>query len=230
VSAASLKRIGIDRLSNDTGVLSVMDNAGITQRPSDIAGKIFFWLVLFMFMVPAADTLNFSDFVILIKSIISYIPKLIIAIVILIFGTMFAKFIRDTIIDNRIFSNVNASGSIGNAVYFVVVATIVLMALEQLAINTKFLYSIMLLMIAGVVLALAIAMGLGAKDIAKKLMIGSYARETFTPGSVLEVNQYKGEVQEVSTLSTIIKSAENGDMISIPNDELYQHWVKIKQR
>ncbi len=227
-SSAMLKKMGIDRLSNDSGVLSVMDNAGIKQQPSVIAGKIFFWLILCMFMVPAANALDFTDLVVLVKSIVSFLPKLIIAIVILVVGTMFAKFARDTIAHNRVFTNLNASGSIGHTVYIIIVATIVLMALEQLNINTQFLYSIMLLIIAGIILALAIAVGLGARDIAKNLLIGSYARENFTPGSMLEIEECKGKVQEVSALSTFIKSAE-GELISIPNQNLYQSFVKIKK-
>ena len=46
MSTTMLAKIGFDRLSNDAGVLSMMDNAGITQKPSSIVGKIFFWLIL----------------------------------------------------------------------------------------------------------------------------------------------------------------------------------------
>ncbi len=227
VTVATLKKIGFDRISNDVGMLSVMDNAGFNQQPSHIAGKIIYWLILFMFMVPAADTLGFDDLVQLIKSIVSFLPKLIIAIVILLLGSMFAKFVKDTITNSSLFSNVSASATIANSIYVVIIASIILMALEQLNINTQLLHSIMMLSIAGIVVALALAVGLGARDIAKNLLCGSYARESFSIGTVISFAQYQGKVKEVSTLSTFIE-LEDGELISIPNAQLYEDAIKLK--
>lgn len=227
MSTTMLAKIGFDRLSNDAGVLSMMDNAGITQKPSSIVGKIFFWLILFLFMVPAADTLNFKDLVVLIKSIISYLPKMMISITILILGAMFAKFLKDTISSSRVFSNVSSRGTLGSALYFIILASIVLMSLEQLDIDTKLLYSILLIMLTGAVLAIAIAVGLGAQDMAKNVLTGNYARECFIPGSVIEIAEHKGEVLAVGAVNTMVKTLA-GDSISIPNELLFKSTVVIK--
>lgn len=226
VTMAALKKIGFDRLSSEAGMLSVMDNAGFKKQPSDIAGKIIYWLVLFMFMVPAADTLGFDDLVQLIKSIVSFLPKLIIAIVILLLGSTFAKFVKETITNSTLFSNINASATIANAIYAVIIASIILMALEQLNINTQLLHSIMMLSIAGIVVALALAVGLGAREIAKNLLAGSYARENFTKGVAISVGEYQGVVKEVSTLSTFIELSD-GQLVSIPNSALYEQSIKV---
>jgi small-conductance mechanosensitive channel len=227
MSVSMLAKMGFDRLSNESGVLSMMDNAGITQKPSNIVGKIFFWLILFLFMVPAADTLDFKDLVLLIKSIISYLPKLMIAITVLVLGAMFAKFIRDTVANNRVFSNISAGGSIANTLYFVILASIVLMALEQLNINTQLLYSILLIVLSGTVLALAISVGLGAKEVAKNILTGSYARESFTPGSIVEIGELQGEIISVGAVNTLLKLSES-DSLSIPNETLFKSNVVIK--
>ena len=140
---------------------------------------------------------------------------------------MFAKFVKDTITNSSLFSNVSASATIANSIYVVIIASIILMALEQLNINTQLLHSIMMLSIAGIVVALALAVGLGARDIAKNLLCGSYARESFSIGTVISFAQYQGKVKEVSTLSTFIE-LENGELISIPNAQLYEDAIKLK--
>ena len=38
ITLTMLKKIGLDHMSSNAGVLSVMDSAGIKQQPSDIAG------------------------------------------------------------------------------------------------------------------------------------------------------------------------------------------------
>ncbi|NQZ31043.1 MAG: mechanosensitive ion channel [Oceanospirillaceae bacterium] len=230
ITLTMLKKIGLDHMSSNAGVLSVMDSAGIKQQPSDIAGKVLFWLVLFMFMIPAADTLGFNDLVLLIKSVVGFLPKLLIAIVTLVLGTMFAKFIKDTINNSSIFENVNSSKTIANAIYAVIVASIVLMALEQLSFNTKLLHTIMMLLIGAILFAIAMAVGFGARDVAKNILFGNYARESFSVGTVIELKSeqenVKGRVVEISTLSTFIE-LPTGERVSIPNADLYRFHVKI---
>lgn len=230
ITLTTLKKIGLDHLSSNAGVLSVMDSAGIKQQPSDIAGKVLYWLVLFMFMIPAADTLGFNDLVLLIKSVVGFLPKLLIAIITLVLGSMFAKFIKDTINNSNIFENVNSSKTIANAIYAVIVASVVLMALEQLSFNTQLLHTIMMLVIGAILFAIAMAVGFGARDVAKNILFGSYARNSFSIGTVLELDtdqlSFKGKVIEVSTLNIFVELA-TGERMSIPNADLYKYNVKI---
>lgn len=224
-----VRKLGLDRFSSNSGVLSVMDSAGIKNQPSDIVAKVLFWTVLFMFMIPAAQALGFNDLVVLIKSIVGFLPKLLIAIITLVLGTMFAKFVKDTINNSSLFENVNAGSTIANGIYTLIVASIVLMALEQLNFNTKLLHTIMMLVVAAILLAVAMAVGMGARDIAKNLLTGSYARESFIIGTKISIDDIKGSVVEVSTLSTFIE-LESGERVSIPNAHLYQQQIKMSAK
>ncbi len=226
IGSSLFRKIGIDRVSKNAGVSDVMQDAGLAKRPSILAGKIIFWLVLFVFLVPAANTLGLTELVNLFKGVISFLPKIITALVIIIFGIMFAQFLRRSIIEKPSTIGSDSAKSLGNLIYGIMVTVIVLVALEQLDIETKLLHSIIKIVVTGVMLALAFSVGLGAKEVAHNLLSGIYAREHFKPGEQIEIDDVKGKIQEVSTLNTIIALSDN-ETVSIPNSTLYKTMVKI---
>lgn len=226
ISQTLLRRVGLDRISNKAGVSDVMQDAGLVKRPSILAGKMMFWLVLFVFMVPAANMLGLTDLVNLFKSFIAFLPKIITALVIIIFGMMFAQFLRRTIMEKPATIGSNSAKTLGNLVYGIMVTVIVLVALEQLDIETVLLHNIIMLVVAGIMLTLAVSLGLGSREVAHNLLAGIYAREQFKQGDVIQLDEVTGVVREVSTLSTIIVVDDNEE-ISIPNSTLYKHVIKI---
>ncbi|PWQ96138.1 hypothetical protein DKW60_13360 [Leucothrix pacifica] len=226
ISQTLLRRVGLDRISNKAGVSEVMQDAGMVKRPSIFAGKIIFWMVLFVFLVPAANMLGLTELVKLFKGFIGFLPKIITALVIIIFGMMFSQFLRRTIMEKPSTIGSNSAKTLGNLVYGIMVTVIVLVALEQLDIETVLLHNIIMLVVGGMMLMLAVAVGLGSREVAHNLLSGIYAREQFGQGDVIEVDGVTGVVSEVGALSTII-SLEDDQNMSIPNSSLYQQVIKI---
>lgn len=226
ISITLFRRFGLDRVSKNAGVSGVMEDAGLSKRPSILAGKIVFWLVFFVFLVPAANTLGLTELVSLFKGIISFLPKIITALIIIVFGAMFAQFLRRSIISKPATIDSNSAKSLGNFVYGIMIIVIILVALEQLDVETELLRSLIKLIVAGIMLTLAISLGFGAKGIALNLLSGINAREHFNVGDKIEINDVVGTIKEVSTLSTIVTVSEN-EAVSIPNSTLYKTLVKI---
>lgn len=226
ISSSLFRKFGLDRISKDAGVSGVMKDAGLSNRPSILAGKMVFWLVLFVFLVPAANTLGLTELVTLFKGIIGFLPKIITALIIIVLGAMFAQFLRRSIISKPATVDSNSAKSLGNFVYGIMITVIVLVALEQLDIETELLHSLIKLIVAGIMLTLALSLGFGAKEIAYNLLSGINAREHFKVGDKIEINDVVGNLKEVSTLSTIITISEN-ETVSIPNSLLYNSLVKL---
>ena len=227
ISASLLRRMGFDRISSKAGVSGVMEDAGMAKRPSILAGKMVFWLVLFIFMVPAANMLGMTFLVNLIKSFIAFMPKIISALIIIVLGMMFAQFLRRSIIDRPATIGSNSAKTLGNAIFGIMSVVIVLVALEQLEIETELLHGVIMLVVAGLMLSLALAVGFGAREVAHNLLTGIYAREHFKTGDTIEIDEITGTVKEVSTLNTII-TVTAGEEVSIPNGSLYKQLIKIK--
>ena len=63
ISTSLFRKVGLDRISRKAGVSDVMQDAGLAKSPSILAGKIIFWLVFFVFLVPAANALGLTELV-----------------------------------------------------------------------------------------------------------------------------------------------------------------------
>lgn len=220
VSTTLFRRIGLDRFSNKAGVSDVMVDAGLSRRPSVLAGKIIFWIVLFIFLVPAANSLGLDELVKIFKGFISFLPKILTALVIVILGIIFAQFLRNMIQEKPATIGSNSAKTLGNLVYGVMVTVVVLVALEQLDIETSLLHNIITLVVGGIMLGLALAVGFGSREVAYNMLSGVYAREQFIPGSRIELGDVEGEVVEVNTLNTLLLTSDN-TTVSIPNSKLY---------
>lgn len=226
VSTTLFKRIGLDRFGNKAGVSDVMVDAGLSRRPSVLAGKIIFWIVLFMFLVPAANTLGLDELVKIFKGFISFLPKILTALLIIILGIIFAQFLRRTIRDNPAAIGSNSAKTLSNMIYGVMVTVVVLVALEQLDIETSLLHNIIALVVGGIMLGLALAVGFGSREVAHNLLAGVYAREQFTVGTRIELGDLDGEVVEVNTLNTLLLTTD-GTTVSIPNSKLYASMLTL---
>ncbi len=228
LTASVLKRMGIDKLSRSAGVNDMMTERGLKSTPSKLIGKIVFWLVAFTAFIPATELLGVKELVEITQTFVLFIPKIIIAIIILIFGFVIANSLRRNIRSNKSRLGLTSTKTVGAMVYGLTAAVTVVVALGQLELDTRLLHTVLITIIASICAALALAVGLGSRELAHNLVAGFYARENFKPGSRISFGEHEGELQEVRSQNTVLK-LDDGSSVSIPNSHLFQHAVKSSE-
>jgi len=76
-----------------------------------------------------------------------------------------------------------------------------------------------------IAIAIALAMGLGLRPIARNVVSGVYARDSFPPGSLLEIRDTTATVVEVGPVSTRLEN-EYGEYFVIPNSHMVKPLLK----
>lgn len=224
LTTSVLKRMGIDKLSHSAGVDNMMTERGLKSAPSQLIGKIVFWLVAFTAFIPATELLGVKELVEITQAFVLFIPRIIIAIIILIFGFVLANSLRKNIRNNKSRLGLTSTKTVGAMVYGLTTAVTVVVALGQLELDTRLLHTVLITIIASICAALALAVGLGSRELAHNLVAGFYARENFKPGSRISFGEHEGELQEVRAQNTVLK-LDNGGNVSIPNSHLFQNTV-----
>lgn len=174
VIGKALASAGIDRAvrSGRYGEYVTRYAAGFT--PSTVIATIGFWFVLLTGVLLALSTLGIDALDNAIASIVGYLPNVVAAIVILvvaiaiagIVGGAIAKLMGDT-----------ALGKIAASIVPVLVLTVaVFMALVQLEIATQIVVGMFYIVLGGIVLAAALAFGLGGRNAAQRLLDGAYEK------------------------------------------------------
>jgi hypothetical protein len=141
----------------------------ITRRPAfrlgDLFSTIFSWAIYLIFIQAAIEVLEIPFLVTTIGAILAFLPGLVKAIVIVVVGYVLAQYVKVQIERLRMVY----SGILGNMLFFLIIYIAIALALPQVGIDPSLLNNILLIIIGSFGLGLAIAIGLGLKDIIASL-------------------------------------------------------------
>jgi ABC-type transport system involved in cytochrome bd biosynthesis fused ATPase/permease subunit len=101
----------------------------------------------------------------------------------------------------------------------------VIITLEQLNVRTTLLSVVAVVIIATLALTLALAFGMGNRELARHIMAGFHVKESFTPGQKLTVRHHTGRLVSIRAVNSIIET--DAGRVSIPNDVLISEEVVI---
>jgi len=139
----------------------VLEGEKMVFRFSDIFSVIARWWIYLVFIQAAAEFLGIAAVTVFVSEIISFIPGLIKGALIIIVGYVLAEYIKDKIVSKK-----TIYGSIvGKIIFFLLLYISVALALPLLGIDATIVNWILLILIASVGLGIAIATGLGLKDV-----------------------------------------------------------------
>jgi len=164
------KKMGVDKAFENTGIKELLKKSGIKFSVADLAGWIVKWFAILSFLMIAVDILNLPQASRFLSMILSYLPNLVGALVILTIGLIVAQMVYEAL--------ENLSKSVGIGIYhvtaiaskWIIVVLTFLVVLDQIGIQTT-----MLQIFAGglsfmIALAGGIAFGLGGQYYAKELI------------------------------------------------------------
>jgi len=153
-----------DKFADRSGIEAFLKYGDFDLTLSGIISEVVYWLVILLFVITGANTLGLSEVAQMLNQLANYLPKIIVAILILIFGTLLARFVNRLVfawlhslkVDNALAISTSAEYGIQIFALFV--------ALEQLDIGTQLLTALFVIVFGAIFLALAIAFGLGGKE------------------------------------------------------------------
>lgn len=165
-----LRVLHFQRLAEKSGLEGFLEQGNVNITLSRLVSDIVYWLVLLIVIVLISQSLGMEVVARLFTRAINYVPNVLAALLVLIFGALLARFINRLLfawlnrlgIDNALTISTIAEYAIQIFVFFV--------ALEQLQIGTALLVSAFQIGFGAVALAFAIAFGLGGKERAAEIL------------------------------------------------------------
>ena len=165
-----LRVIGLDLLSNRLGVNAALTRGGVKTDPSHLVGRAAYWLVVVFTAMAALGALNLQPINQFAQSFLAYIPHLVTAALILVAGYLLSNFVSQAVLIAAVNAGLPPARLVATCSRWGVQLVAVAMALEELGIARNIVAEGFGIMLGGVVLAVAIAFGLGAKDLAKEFL------------------------------------------------------------
>lgn len=176
---AKAVRIGVKRIlelthfdtfAQRSGLEEFMRSANYKVTLSGIISEVVYWLVILLFVITGANSLGLNEVAALLKELASYLPHIIVAILVVIFGTLFARFINRLVFAWLHSIKFEQALIISTSAEYCIQILAIFIALEQLGIGMQLIHSLFVIVFGAVFLALAIAFGLGGRDWAAKVI------------------------------------------------------------
>ncbi len=175
-----LRVIGLDHLSNRLGVSAALARGGVKSDPSHLAGRAAYWLLVVFSAMAALGALDLQPINQFAQSFLAYIPRLFTALLILLVGYLLSNFVSQAVLIAAVNAGLPPARLVALLARWGVQLAAVAMALEQLGIAQNIVVVGFGITFGGVVLAAALAFGLGARDLAKEFLerrLGGRPRE-----------------------------------------------------
>ncbi|MDD5409227.1 MAG: hypothetical protein PHC71_03965 [Candidatus Omnitrophica bacterium] len=170
VVSKALKAIKIDVISSRIELDKILGKGGITYSLSDLIGVVCYWLGLLVTFMVAINAIGLTVAADLLNQVVLYIPNVIAGIFILIIGMFAATALKNIVMTAANNAGLSQGKLLGQIVETVVVVFAVIIGLEQLNIGMRVTELTIGIILGSFGLALALAFGLGCKDIAGKFV------------------------------------------------------------
>jgi hypothetical protein len=169
-----LRRIHLDTLLERGGVMEVVERSGSQVNPIRVLANLVFWLLMFAVIVLASNALGLQSLADVFSELVSYLPSVIAAIVIIIIGIVLGEFVGGLIMASAgALHGGTALARIGRGG---VILLAIFMALQQLNVATEIVTTAFAILFGAVALALALAFGLGNRELAGEVTREWYRR------------------------------------------------------
>jgi hypothetical protein len=163
---AVLGRIRLDDYTSRAGLNELLARLGLGKSPTAVASFAVHWFILVVFLVSAANAVNMTVVSDLLERFAQFLPSLVAAVLILFGGLLFGRLISQVLTNAASANSIRGGGAVAAGGYVVVVGYSAMAALQQLGAQPQLMLSAVQILLGSLGLALAIAFGLGAKDLA----------------------------------------------------------------
>ena len=160
----ALRAINFNVLTERAGLDNFLRQGGWGGDTSSLFGVLAYWLVILAALLMAFNGMGLSYIADLLGRVVWFVPNLFVALLVLAFGSYFARFVGEAVSSYFRGAQMRDAVLLGQIARYAVMAFVILIALDQIKVGGDIVRESFLVVLAGVVFALALAFGLAGKD------------------------------------------------------------------
>ena len=164
---ALLKRLNFNKMAERGGLSEAVGRTGTRLDPIHAVGKLLFWMVMLVVILLASTALGLQSINVMFGTMLSYIPTLIAAIVIVILGMIVGEFVRALVLASA--GGVEGVPVLARLSKGAVVLIAAFMAMQQLGVAAEIVTAAFTLIVGAIALGAGLAFGLGSRKLAGEI-------------------------------------------------------------
>lgn len=166
----ALRAINFHVVTERAGLDGFLSQGGVQTDTTGIFGLLVYWLVILAALIIGFNSMGLTYITGLLGEIVRFVPKVTVALLILAFGAYFARFVGNAVITYCRNIAIQDADVLGKLTQYAIMTFVVLIALDQINVGGDIVRESFLIILGGIVFALALAFGLGGKEAAAELI------------------------------------------------------------
>jgi small-conductance mechanosensitive channel len=222
-----LSATGVDALADKINQIDFISNYNIKIVPSRVVGKIVYYILMLVVLIAATELLGMPAVSQLVHDLINYVPTLISAVIVLLFGLLIADTVKDATATACKSLGIPSGKVIANFLFYFIFLTALISALSQAKIDTDFIKSNLNILLGAAVGAFGLGYGLASKDMMSNFLASFYSRDKIKIGDLISVDGVKGVIIDMDNSSLALQLESS--VVIIPLSKLANSKVEIFQ-
>ena len=166
----ALRAVNFTVLTERAGTDNFLHQAGMRGDTTTLFGLVAFWLVILATLMIAFNGLGLTYITDLLGRVVWFTPKLLVAMLVVVFGSYCARFVGGAVQSYCEDAQIPDADMLGRIARYLIVIFVVMIALGQVEVGGDIVQRTFLIILGGLVLALALAFGLGGKEWAAAML------------------------------------------------------------
>ncbi|MBI2454333.1 MAG: hypothetical protein HYV54_02060 [Parcubacteria group bacterium] len=162
--------VHVDQLFERLGFRKPLERAGLKLNAGKFLGELVKWFLILVFVMAAADILGLTEVTSFLQLVLSYIPNIVVAVLILLAGAAFATFLHKLVRASADTAGLMHAGFVGSVAKWTVLVFALFAALDQLGVARTFIITLLQGFVAMLAIAGGLAFGLGGQNAARSFV------------------------------------------------------------
>jgi hypothetical protein len=171
------RAVRLDERSRAWGLTSALARASIYRPPSQVLKLIAFWGIFMVFATMGIDALAIPGAPGATGVLLRLVPRFLSALLILVVGWLAANFVAQAVLIAAVNAGVVQARLLARATRWIVLLFVVATALTEIGIGKDMVLIAFGTLFGGIVMALALAFGLGGRHLAREILDRGRRRE-----------------------------------------------------
>jgi hypothetical protein len=166
----ALRAVNFNVLTERAGTDRFLQQGGLQGDTTTLFGLLAYWVVIVASLIIACNGLGLTYITDLLQRAELFAPRILVAMLVVVLGSYFARFVGEAVHTYCLDAQIPDSDILGKIARYLIMTFVVMIALSQIEVGGDIVQRTFLVILAGLVLALALAFGLGGKEWAAAML------------------------------------------------------------
>jgi small-conductance mechanosensitive channel len=205
---ARLVGVSLERLLRTAAARGTLERSGVRRTVPAVIGAAVFWTVMLFTLAAAVEILGLPAVTNLVARLVYFIPHVLAAILIVFIGYLAGNLAYGAVSTAAASLNVTYANALGRAAQLTIVLVAVVIAIDQVGINSTFLIVTLTIILATTLGGAALAFGLGCGTAVSNIIASYYLSKAYRIGQKVRIAGLEGRIVEIAPTSVVLQTSD----------------------